>query len=147
MVIAQMAKGYEFETGTFTPSEETHRPRISFAKQHSTYPTIVVLEDSTGSIAPANSMIFYMVAISYDLLDVTIPITATATFYGRADSVAMNDAGTATSIAGLNILSTGSGYQGIGYYVDSSGFYASANGGTATKYRTDRTYKWIAIWV
>ena len=149
--------GLEYETGTYTPSEDVSRPSINFAKTHSKPPCFVSMYDCTGTIDETTytNVAFNFIDI-YQLFNgsytysssVTNPMSCgTAIFIYRGTSLgSLSALSTGAQHVAYNYTNTGSDSGTYSrYWTDESSFRPYC--GSALRYwRTTRTYKWVAIW-
>ena len=143
---APTTSGLEYETGTWTPSEDIARGTISFTNTHTTAPVIVEISDVEPSTSPTDSnrsMVYYNI---YALHGGAVYINDTSSYYGLSQYVYITSSG-AVGGSRTPITTTTGNEQNYnpGYWADSAAFYPSSN--TTTRYwRAGRTYKWIAVW-
>jgi len=140
--------GLEFETGTWTPSENVVSATVPLLKQHDKPPMAFIIADAATSDVPEQSMIMNMY---FD------------TFQGLGSSIQYDNAyryGFATYRARTTGTSVSTGNQDIRYpYTNPdatnntySRYWATESSIRAysaydTRYwRSGRTYKWIAVW-
>ena len=145
------AGGLEYETGTWTPTADTERGTINFAKSHTEAPILVVLADVDETpISTSNSNHSFMYFDYYKLWGHGIPYTANGF---RFASVTYNYRGTSTTqiTTGGVVLSQNSDSTSDAsasyprYWVKPNCFYPYTY--NASRYwRANRTYKWLAIW-
>lgn len=141
--------GLEYETGTWTPTDDVARGTISFTNSHTNPPVffnIVDADDPTtitsGSIL-SNTFVDY-----YSLYGVGIPYNATGAFrYAEAKS--MHSTGTAISHNNTTCAKrpdeTGATSNYPCYWATNTEFYPYSDS-TSRYWRANRTYKWIAVW-
>lgn len=124
--------GLEYETGTWTPTEDVESEWISFTNSHNKEPIFVMIEDSDISTVTAGSWTVCCMSVWGSFYGATGTYSAIAS---RRYFSGTNHAGANTAVPSSSLAS----------WVTSSAFRPN---GTATGYswRSARTYKWIAIW-
>lgn len=145
--------GLEYETGTYTPSEDISRPTINFKKTHSKPPCFVSMYDCTGTtdkntytnVAFNFIDVYQLFNSSYP--DGTInPMRYGTAFYFYKGAVAGASLLTGTVHMTDNYTNAGSDKSLYSrYWTDESSFRPYSLS-TSRYWRTTRTYKWIAIW-
>lgn len=144
--------GLEYETGTWSPSEDTTTAVISFAKTHNKPPAYVSLYDVTGTDSDtwqSYTLYGWTYVNSADFFGSTFPRAVGASGYGSV-SYTRRTTGSSTTISSI-ILQTSSSDPDDStihysrYNVTEMGFKAYGNN-TSTMWRTVGTYKWIAVW-
>lgn len=152
--IAQISGGgsaTEYESGTYSPSEDISRPSISFTKTHTVPPTFLSIVDvTTTEIQPSNSCVAMNWIDVYRLFNGGYQYSETAFRYGtiqyiyRGTSTASINTGTQhMSYNSDNTDSSGTTYPR--YWVSTDGFHPYTSS-TSRYWRAGRTYKWYAIW-
>ena len=121
--------GLEYETGTWTPTEDVQDPVILFSNQHDRTPFYVITFDVNTAL-PTDS---YEVS-SITLYDSTASTILTG-YYGYAFFKYNGGSGASTNI----------GRTAVSNWVTKQQFRPSYNR-TSSYWRTGRTYKWIAVW-
>lgn len=144
--------GLEYETGTWTPSEDTNTAEISFEKTHDAPPAYVSLFDVTGADSAtwqSYTLYGWTYVNSADLFGNPFPKGDGDSAYGYV-SYARRTASSSLSISSTSLTTSSSDptdsiIQNSRYNVTETGFKAYGNNAT-TMWRTVGTYKWIAIW-
>ena len=137
--------GLEYETGTWTPSEDISRGTIAFTNTHTVPPLFIMLTDDTQTTAPSNSNRAFSYNDHYRQVGHVI-----GNRYGYvAYMYATSDTGGTSSGTQIFSFSSDSDGDSTGtyskYYAKATEFYPSSN--SASRYwRAGRTYKWIAVW-
>lgn len=142
----------KFESGTWSPiSDVTGRATIPFSKAHDKPPAIVAISmDGDGSYTSVAS------AISFFAIDFT-------TFREKAIYNYQNDNGVCVSVEystsgnisvsrkSLKYTGSDTGYESYSiafrHYADESAMYPCPDNTSSIKWKSDKTYKWIAIWI
>lgn len=132
--------GLEYETGTWTPTLDTHNANISFSTTHTSRPMYAMIQDvtdATGSTASDSSVLSWFITDMYDTFGI-VYYSSTSAYYGR----------TAYAYKSSNSgIWTGSGYtnetalEGV---LTASEIVAPFT--NSYWWRAGRTYKWIAVW-
>lgn len=146
--------GYEIETGTYTPSSNTARPTISFAKTHSTTPFFVGMWMHSQNTLTDNSRNYVFVFFDFyrysggDYVPGS-PSSTTTLHYAKAYYSYTGSSGTVSN-GGTNIQynsdNTGASSASYSrYWVTESGFKPYTNS-TSRYWGNGKTFKWIAIW-
>lgn len=137
--------GLEYETGTYTPTEDIAQPTINFANTHSDRPFVVLITDTGGSsVTQTDSALYWAIVSFYDVFGVGAYSTTTNQYYARAQY--MFKTSTGGSAGGNNVTSlSGSSNTSMTYYLSNTSFKPYL-GSTSRYFRSGRTYKWIAVW-
>lgn len=141
--------GLEYESGTWTPSEDVEKDTISFINTHSVAPYYFMIADTTGTYDSTTNSVYY---VAYDnfhqAFGVPQDISNGTYIYGHVYRRWKNSA--TGSTGGTITLNTP--------YTDSSASLNSSSRFWATEtsiraysangqyFRAGRTYKWIAVW-
>ena len=149
-----LVNGLEYETGTYTPTEDTQTPIISFSRTHTTTPVYVGIMDGTSERPPAsNSYLGYWHYVDYEkLLGATITITtsgSTPTGYGEVYMYYLGGSSYQQRDFHFRHSSsdtTDTSYEYARYYVTPTGFKAGIVQSQKGKFKANTQYKWIAIW-
>ena len=136
--------GLVYETGTYTPASDESQPTISFANTHSTRPFHVLIVDTTETIPDSNYVYMWSIINWYDMYSKGIVISNTQTNYARTLYI-YKTSGNFTSSGNTISNLTGASNLCMPYYLSESGFYPYF-GGTTRKFKSGKTYKWIAVW-
>ena len=136
--------GLEYETGTYTPASDVSSVSISFLNTHTTRPFCVIIVDTTGTLADANSILMSGVLSWYDAFGSAFYTNASTQRYARALYDYKTSSGAMQSNTAITAL-TGSSTSSMPYWVTENGFYAYTEATTRYFY-SGRTYKWIAVW-
>jgi hypothetical protein len=144
--------GLEYETGTYTPTEDVVSATISFSNTHTAMPAVVIMAEASDSLSSwTNYSLFGWNYIhTGDLFGGGYPRSNSSLDYGRVDSIKKSN----TSSLSLNNVTslqypssetsdTAPTYPR--YWVTASSFKAYA-ANDLYYWRSGRTYKWIAIW-
>ena len=141
----------EYEEGTWIPSEDIARGTINFTRTHTEPPIVIVLADATGTTCSTTYTNHAFMWWNYDLAyDTGIPYAETGFRYATASYSYRGTSTTALTNA-ITICTQPSSSTGDSstsyprYWATETSFYPYTNG-TDRYWRTDRTYKWIAIW-
>ena len=135
--------GLVYETGTYTPTSDIDSEIIYFTNSHTNNPFFVLLQDiTTGSTASASSNLYLAIASWYDLTGLTYNGFAQ---YARVQYGYVSSSNS-FSISGVNIVGEiGTTTTYLSYWLGNDHFLAyTAN--DFRKWRSGRTYKWIAVW-
>lgn len=142
-------RGLEYETGTWTPSEDVQIYAISLSNTHTVAPAAYVVYDADDSTVQDNSNIICRYLNYAQMCGVATTFSGTTTYYGQI-SYASKSTGTSAGSGNTYLLKpytdTSDGNNGC------SRFYATetsikAYGANSTRYwRSGRTYKWMAVW-
>ena len=143
--------GLEIEQGTWTATEDTFKPTISFQSTHSTPPDLVVASKIVdGEYAGYSYETLAFTYIYFPSWTDAWNISASGLRYGLATmryhaSSAESDSGAAYSLQ-YPISNTGdSGTAYPRYWVSESAIRPSAQSGTYT-WKAGTKVKWIAVW-
>lgn len=147
--VAAATAGLVTETGTYTPSNNTAKPTISFANSHTNPPAIIVMTDtSSASGITSNSNTAFMLIDFERLNGAGYPYSTSATRYALAAYIYRTSNGSTLGSTQIQYGSDNTGSSSTGYYrywATASAFYPYSNS-SSRYWRSGRTYKWIAIW-
>jgi len=133
--------GLVYETGTWTPTTDISNPTISFQNAHTEAPVFVMISDATGSYdGTTNTCQSFVYGDWEKAFGTTINPSTSSSQYALFRGVYRAASATATSSTGTIFTSRTSAET----YVNSSRFVP--NIGSGYYWRTNRTYKWIAVW-
>ena len=143
--------GLEYETGTWTPSEDIASYWISFTNTHTEAPYYYMIADAAdGYFNTTNSNFFLIYCNHHQLTGVPIYESSATIHYGEVRT--MNRAGSATSFTNGTIsltspytISDDNSTTSPRYWAKETGIKAYTNS-SSRYWRTGRTYKWIAVW-
>lgn len=143
--------GLEYEEGTYTPTEDTARPTISFTNAHSKAPFYVGMADAVKSKNTDTDTNWSWEYFEFYQLDgARLYYTSSSERYGcvsyiyRASKTTQLTDGETMLLYNSNNTENSSIYFAR-YWVTESEFYPYS-GSTSRFWRVGRTYKWIAIW-
>lgn len=138
--------GLEYESGTWTPSEDIARPTINFTNTHTTKPIFVMMADATGTDDTTQSSNHGFVYGSYhSFTGQAVPSNATSSCRYALASYSYRGTGNPAQAVNGIINLEGSSSSSDEYWVSTTGFIPSS-ASTTRYWRTGRTYKWIAVW-
>lgn len=146
-MVLNAIEGAEYESGIWTPTEDTIKADIVFANPHNTMPVFWVVCD--GESQSAKSAIIEQHCVDYyRLLNAKIQHLYYAIIYDCRNLPATGFAYGRCSISfdtntPLPSQSTASYAR---YYYDETGIYSQIYGGTYY-WKADREYKWFAYWL
>ena len=130
--------GLEYETGTYSPSEDIEAPTIYFSNTHTTVPMFVMISDQTGGYDSTSYTMHSWVLMNYSSLGYPLYYSSTGKYYAEIRTRYRNTS--ATSLSGVSMTENSATFS----RVSASSF--SPNVDTGLYWRTGRTYKWIAVW-
>lgn len=143
--------GLEYESGTWTPSEDIAIPTISFTNTHTTTPIYYMFADATGTYDTTTNTNHLCVFYDYyGCFGSGIMVDSSTQRYAQSCAMYRGNSSTSFSSTTSNVTnppsdpstSTSAYY---GYWVTNSSIKPSSN--SSTRYwRAGRTYKWIAVW-
>lgn len=143
--------GLEYETGTWTPSENISVPTISFTNTHTDSPMLVLMSDASDAPTMETYTNYVFTYVDwYRLTGTGFPYSSTTDLrYGLVRSEVRNNNTTSTtnsaSIFKYSSDQTGATIDYPQYFVTNEYFKPNSNN-TSRYWRTGRTYKWIAVW-
>ena len=149
---APVPSGLEYETGTWTPSEDVASYSISFANTHTVAPWCYVVADATKEYSSTLNTNYLISYINYgQVIDSSLYVNNAGTVrYGVTDYAFRGSNATSFSTGSgpvtypyTNQGSSGTTYSR--YWATESGIKAYA-GSASAYWRSGRTYKWIAVW-
>lgn len=143
--------GLEYETGTYTPTEDIARPTIQWANTHTEAPILVLFSDQTGAVHSAtNSNFNFMYCDFYKLWGHGIPYSSSGFRYAVAyysyrgsSTSSLSSSGTICSRNSDSTSASDTSYPR--YWASPTDFHPYTNH-TSRYWRSGRTYKWIAVW-
>lgn len=126
--------GLGYETGAWTPTEDTNDATISFANVHTSAPFHVLLYDNQTTIFNQND-------VAVQVIDSFINTYNKGSNYrsGLVSYVYATSSGLSVASAQINTSSE------LDTWLTSSGFHAYYNS-TTRFFRSGHTYKWLAVW-
>ena len=142
--------GLEYETGTWTPSEDTINPTINFTDTHTNPPISIIFHDATGTEDATTNTNYEFAWADYSQVgNVGMVISSTKTEYARAMYAAKTSSTSLTCwiydiTHPYSDTSSGSSTY-YRYWVTNTYFKPSAIS-TSRYWIAGRTYKWIAVW-
>ena len=136
--------GLVYETGTYTPTEDTVHPTINFTNTHTERPFCVLMFDTSEELLDNNDVYGWYIASWYDVFGVGIKVTENQLNYARAQTIYKTSSYTA-SANNVSQLSGDDVNVKMGYFIKTTGF-SPYTGSTSRYWKTGRTYKWIAVW-
>ena len=140
--------GLEYETGTWTPSEDTTRGTVSFSNTHTLPPVMIMMTDTTQTSCEANSNLGFSYLDHYRQAGHGLPYGGIVR-YGDAEYMYSTTNNGTSSSAQIFTTSSDSPSDTIktsaGYWAKANEFYPSS-GSDSRYWRAGRTYKWIAVW-
>ena len=145
--------GLEYETGEWSPEEDTNVAQVYFQRTHNIPPICVAIADKKTDTATANSGLANMYFDYYRLLGYGYS-RSTSSSTTKTRIVRYNDSvGTGSSIA--QVYSTSATYDSDNpdsssssysrYYVNTDKFRVDT-GNSGRFWHKDHIYKWLAIW-
>lgn len=143
--------GLEYETGTWTPTEDIARPTINFTKTHTSMPLFVSIEDNTDTYDATSDTNYVFCYECWDVYHNKIWASESSYLYGKVTwNYRASNASAIISGAGINLTypstnSASSNNQYPRYWVTETEFKPYTNS-TTRYWRAGRTYKWIAVW-
>ena len=136
--------GLEYESGTWTPTEDIARGTITFTNAHTEPPLFIMLTDDDVNTPSANSNIAFSYVDHYRQVGHGI-----GSRYGYIGYMYAPSGGGISSSTQIFSTSSDSGLDSLGtyanYYAKSTAFYPSSNS-TTRLWRANHNYKWIAVW-
>ena len=141
--------GLDYESGTYTPTDDAARLTISFSKTHTTNPILVAMSDTSSySNLASDSNTTFVFFDMYRLTGSGFPYSSSAERYAIAYYTYRSS--NSSSCSGVQIShnsdDTGSSQTSYSrYWATASAFYPYSNS-SSRYWRKDRNYKWIAIW-
>lgn len=145
--------GLEYETGTWSPSEDVARPTISFTNSHTTPPIHISFVDATndyGTSGVTNANMGFEYTDWWRLTKAGLYYASSTIYYGVANYWyrTTNAESFTTNRAYFTANSDNAGDSGTTYpryWANETGFrpYTSSS---SRHWLAGRTYKWIAVW-
>lgn len=143
--------GLEYETGTWTPSEDIAEYIIPFTNVHTVAPIYYTITDVTGTYdSTSNTAISVMYSNSHQVLGEPYYISTTSLLYGMAQMRYRSTNATSSSQYSVVIIkpytnSDDSSVDCSRYWATETGIRAFSSA-SSRYFRAGRTYKWIAVW-
>lgn len=142
--------GLEYESGTWTPSEDVSDYFITFSGTHSTAPFFYMVCDANGTYDSTSNTNFSITYYNYEQMGGIVISGTSSDIYGevRFRYRATNSGSTSASAVAINnstssTIDTTTPYPK--YWAKSTGIRAYTN--SASRYwRSTRSYKWVAVW-
>ena len=149
-VLTSFPDGFNYETGTFSPSSDVATYNISFSRTHSWMPFFAMVVDVTGTYDSTTNTSHYMCYHNYLQAWSELDKMASSTNVYGYTHIAYRSAGTSSFVYNqypfyysfTNTSSTNQNYPR--YWITETGIKAQT---VSTAYwRAGRTYRWFAIW-
>ncbi len=144
--------GLEYETGTYTPTEDTASATISFSNIHTAMPAVVIMAEASSLLSSWTdySLFEWNYINTGDLFGGGYPRSDSEFGYGRVDVIRKSNQSSlvynnTTSFQYPSSDTSDAAAPRPRYWVTESSFKAYATNNTYY-WRSGRTYKWIAIW-
>ena len=139
--------GLEYEEGTWTPTTDIALPTISFKNTHTTKPTFVMIADATGTdYTTQNTNYGWIYGSFHAYTGNGVPSNiSTSPRYALASYTYVGTGNPTQLVAGITSLTGSASGSQDGFWVSTTGFSPNTNS-TSRYWRSDRTYKWIAVW-
>lgn len=139
--------GLEYESGTWTPTEDIARGTINFTGTHSEKPIYVTLSDvSSASTISASSNLGFCYVDTYKMFGAGVPYSTSSLRYGYYSVLYYTGSGAISTYQYFYDSDTEGSTSGYpSYWVTETGFNPYTNSDTRY-WRSNRTYKWIAVW-
>ena len=137
--------GLEYESGTWSPTNDSNHPTINFTNTHTTLPTYVVIVDADAESATPTYSVAYWTIVNWYAMGISILNTAQSnSVYGRSNWMNFSSSG-GLSYSGSAITALSGGVSSaMDYYITTTGIKPAT--GSSYYFRAGRTYKWIAVW-
>ena len=144
--------GLEYEAGEWTPSSNVKKGEIQFSKTHTNAPSVVIVATTDTSAPHANQALEFVFLNWEKIVGHWIKTDSTPLNYGYG-SVYYTYSNLGGSVSSSRTLCTKSGdaatdYTYVQYYADNEACYPQCGytSGNDRLWRSDTTYKWLAIW-
>ena len=141
--------GLEYEEGTFKPSEDILQPTINFTKTHETLPVFWTIYDSMGEAPTQQGITIQTYVDYYRLFGVGYYMSPTSFGYsfmqtGTCRVSMWENSYTHFYYSSDETRDDKSTYPR--YYFNNTCIKPTTKQSSYGLFRTDRTYKWLAIW-
>lgn len=143
--------GLEYETGTWTPSEDVATYNISLARTHNEPPCYYLISDVVGTYSTVTNSNFFIGYInSHQMFGELFDVSSSEkryglvsyTYRGTSTTTVMNQS---ASLKKPYTDQSSSSTNDSRYWATESTIRAYC-GSTSRYWRSARTYKWIAVW-
>lgn len=146
--VLDISTGLEYESGTWTPTEDIARGEIQFTRTHTDAPVFIFLTDISASInnITQNTNHQFTWFDMYKLWGASLPSSTTNTAY---QIVYWYVWGTSASLSGFRTITqsdTLDTNQNYGRWWVTESLFRPYTNNTTRYWRAGRTYKWIAVW-
>ena len=142
--------GLEYETGTWTPTEDVATYVISFANTHTEPPFFYIVSDATGTYSSATNTGYETLFVDWGHLfgvpmyeEESTPKYSEYRSRYKGSSDSLGGGGAMIGFPYTETTSQSSAYPR--YFATETGIRAYASS-TSRYWRAGRTYKWIAVW-
>ncbi len=151
LVVAVSSSGLNYETGTYTPSQDVAEPLIYYSNSHTDTPIFIVFEDATNTYADtkySNQLFIYCdfeKILGASLYPSSTSMNYVFAFYRYRTTNVSSFASSNTFMSHPSSDTTESSNSYPRYWANTERFRPNSN--SSTRYwRAGRTYKWIAVW-
>lgn len=143
LILPSGGGGLEYETGTYTPTEDITNPTITFSNSHNGRPFFAAILDPSGSLRSDWDYLSFFIFSHVDFCGNGIVQSSSKTIY--ADYMYQYKSSDSISTTANNITSlTGTNNYSMPTFLSTTYFKPFAS--TGRYFRANRDYKWIAIW-
>lgn len=134
------------EEGTYTPSEDKKTDTINFKKTHEKAPSFVCICDTSGTGQEMYSMIMQYVINIEEMFGIGYPGTQDSLYIGLTGGCyTSSSVNTQKETNEIIYRTTANNKYYLGYWLTNTGFNLK-NIYSGAYWKSNRTYKWIAIW-
>ena len=140
--------GLEYEEGTWTPATDIADYTISLNNTHDKAPLFYMISDTTGTYDETAGNMYGVTFFNFGAIWPAVDASASAKQYGRVIYAYRSNSSTVTSSAQtLTAYSTsGTTYASTDARYWATETFIRARGDGSKQFKTNRTYKWIAVW-
>ncbi len=140
--------GLEFEEGTWTPTADTADATISLNNTHDKAPLFYMISDATGTYDETAGNMYGVTFFNFGAIWPAVDVSESAKQYGRVIYAYRANASTVSSstltLIAYSTSGTSTAATNARYWATET--FIRARGDGSKSFKTNRTYKWIAVW-
>jgi len=151
LIVNVSGSGLVCETGLYNPTTNIARPTISFSNTHTNMPIFVLMVDGTGTFdSTTNSNYAFMYCDFSAIAGADIYVSSSTKRYGFVYYLYRGSSSSSLTSSTSNFSEPPTSTQDASsayprYWVKPTGFQPYSNS-NSRYWRSNRAYKWIAIW-
>lgn len=146
--VAGGSGGLEYEEGTWTPATETADYTIPLNNTHDKAPFFYMISDATGTYDETAGNLYGVTFFNFGAIWSAVDVSESAKQYGRIIYAYRMNSTTVTSATQTltDFFTSGTSTAATNARYWATETFIRARGDGSRKFKTNRTYKWIAVW-